>query len=740
MRLLLPAPQQIELSGEMTKTLHAPILLNVDAGWGKEVNRYLWMLDEVLAARKAGPVKTANDSSQAGIRILKKTDGGLPYNGYELEVGKECVVISAADAGGVFNGLATLSQMIELCDDGAITLPTGRIRDWPDVQTRAVHIDMTCQQYTVAYVQQLMRTLARYKVNAILMEYSAMFPFREHKVICRPDAFNEEDIKSINQTAAECNQELIPFLQCCGHLEYVLTCKEYAHFSSGHGAHSYCLANDDAVMPFVQSLIDEIIAQHPGLRRLQIGGDEVSAGKCKRCQEAGDFMDLYFKHYSRVAEYCRKLGITPLMWADVVLKNDQQKRAKKALPHNIVFVDWCYSGKFNRTGIFQDMGFQAFTASAARNRGDQFDLPRLQLHMYNIRDGFIKASELKLAGSIITSWSYRGAPHEVCLPEYAGAVYGWNTHMPDTPELTAIFFQERYGLPEADAQVLSKTALAEGNIKVPTTRGIVGFNGSISSASQAGQLLDYMTNTAATISLQNSLQILTNGDSLWQAVLRTAVRNQRELQSWDLTRRHLIHRLKLALTLTHPKKIEGNDATNKTMEAGPLELQFDLLNRERDVLREEWQQLYHNVFTPSHMKNELDYRFDAETGIVEKVMSAKKLFLSASSSSSNANSTEKSDLPPMVGHWPLSGTTEDVTGKHIGGSSRGISFTNGPDGTISNAAALFDGRQSIIEAPDAESLHFGQGDFSVTVYACFSETERRAYMFKSNVVVPKITK
>ena len=109
-----------------------------------------------------------------------------------------------------------------------------------------------------------------------------MFPFREHKAICRADALSEEEIQAIGRTAEECHQEVIPFLQCAGHLEYVLTQVPYAGLSEGHGGYSYCLANE-AVLPFAQSLIDEIVAQHPRVKRLHMGGDEVGPGTCQRC-------------------------------------------------------------------------------------------------------------------------------------------------------------------------------------------------------------------------------------------------------------------------------------------------------------------------------------------------------------------------------------------------------------------------------------------------------------------------
>jgi len=348
LELLLPAPQEME-AGTGRLSFGPSIRLSVPEKWAGTIGRHLWLLDEVLRARKAGPVAVTQEASAAAIRVVEAAEGRLPEDGYEMKIGAGAIEIAAPDPGGVFNGLATLSKLIELCGSETIEVPCARIRDWPELATRAVHFDMTCQQYKATYVQQLMRTLARYKVNAILMEYSDMFPFREHKPISRPEAFSEVEIQAIRRTAEECRQEIIPFLQCAGHLEYVLTRPEYSHLSEGHGGYCYCLANEAAV-PFAESLIDEIAAQHPGLKRLHIGGDEVGPGTCQRCAAAGDFHARYLKHYARIAEHCLKRGLVPLLWTDVIapfrLQRDPEaiatraREAAQVLPHEVIGVDW----------------------------------------------------------------------------------------------------------------------------------------------------------------------------------------------------------------------------------------------------------------------------------------------------------------------------------------------------------------------------------------------------------------
>ena len=127
-RLLLPAPHEVE-TGDGCVSLGPSIELDVPAKWGGTVGRYLWLLNEVLESRKAVPAKIVEGSSAAAIHVVQKAAGDLPENGYELKVGNGAIELAASDPGGVFNGLATLAQLIELCGSETIEVPCGWIRD-----------------------------------------------------------------------------------------------------------------------------------------------------------------------------------------------------------------------------------------------------------------------------------------------------------------------------------------------------------------------------------------------------------------------------------------------------------------------------------------------------------------------------------------------------------------------------------------------------------------------------------
>lgn len=74
------------------------------------------------------------------------------------------------------------------------------------------------------------------------------------------------------------------------------------------------------------------------------------------------------------------------------------------------------------------------------------------------------------------------------------------------------------------------------------------------------------------------------------------------------------------------------------------------------------------------------------------------------------------DEQGLIGHWTLSGDTNDSSGHGHHGESMDVDLSaSGPDGRP-NGAARFDGRRSLIEVPASSSLNVGDGDFSLAVW------------------------
>jgi len=82
-------------------------------------------------------------------------------------------------------------------------------------------------------------------------------------------------------------------------------------------------------------------------------------------------------------------------------------------------------------------------------------------------------------------------------------------------------------------------------------------------------------------------------------------------------------------------------------------------------------------------------------------------------------------LPNLIAHWPLAGDSSDATGRHHG-TPTNVDWTEGPGGTP-NGAALFNGRDSLIEVTDAPEFQLGCADFSISAWIKCADPMRGAY-------------
>ena len=70
-------------------------------------------------------------------------------------------------------------------------------------------------------------------------------------------------------------------------------------------------------------------------------------------------------------------------------------------------------------------------------------------------------------------------------------------------------------------------------------------------------------------------------------------------------------------------------------------------------------------------------------------------------------------MPQPIAHWPLQEDARDAAGQNHG-MAQSVEFGEGPGGTAPKAA-LFNGRDGMIEVPDAAALRLGNQDFSIAI-------------------------
>jgi hexosaminidase len=102
---------------------------------------------------------------RAGARVLLEI-GAVAADrpeAYCLDIGPDTILVRGAGAHGVFNGIQTLAQLLDL--DGS--LPCGRVLDAPRFGYRGMMLDVARHFASVATVKRLLDCMARYKLNRL---------------------------------------------------------------------------------------------------------------------------------------------------------------------------------------------------------------------------------------------------------------------------------------------------------------------------------------------------------------------------------------------------------------------------------------------------------------------------------------------------------------------------------------------------------------------------------------------
>jgi len=272
------------------------------------------------------------------VRLL--LDTVLPREGYAFEVREQMIEVRASADVGFFYALQTLKQLVKNC-----YMPLCAVEDEPVLEMRGFQLNVKfVRQLNFENILQFIENAASYKLNTIMLEYGDRFPLKKHSVINARDALTEEQLKQIVTCAEDHYIELIPLMQCIGHLEYVLQHDSYKHLRENPDVTSQlCPANPEA-LALVREMLEEIIALHgSSLRRIHIGGDEArQLGVCPKCAKrvAESSVGVMFaEHLNQVCTMVTEAGLTPIIWDDILCKHPD---ALESLTRQATIMYWDY--------------------------------------------------------------------------------------------------------------------------------------------------------------------------------------------------------------------------------------------------------------------------------------------------------------------------------------------------------------------------------------------------------------
>lgn len=305
---------------------------------------------------------TQGKASSGDFVFALSKDKKLGDEGYEIKV-TDRVILSAPTPTGVYWSTRTLLQIAEQADNHA--LPKGVIRDYPDYPLRGFMIDCGRKYIPMAYLQDLVKIMAYYKMNTLQVHLNdngfkqffennwdktyAAFRLESDTypgLTARDGSYSKKEFIDFQKQAASCFVEIIPEIDVPAH-SLALT-----HYRPEIGSKEYGMDHLDLFKPetyeFVDALFKEYLEGDDPVfvgKRVHIGTDEYSNAKKEVVEKFRSFTD----HYIRLVE---SFGKQAVVWGALThAKGDTPVKSK-----DVIMNAW-YNGYADPATMIKD-GYQ----------------------------------------------------------------------------------------------------------------------------------------------------------------------------------------------------------------------------------------------------------------------------------------------------------------------------------------------------------------------------------------------
>jgi hypothetical protein len=287
----------------------------------------------------------------------------------------------------------------------------------PAVRGRGVHLDLKGVPPTADRLVSLLEIFAKARFNIVLAEWEDSFPWTVDERFRSPTVYTPEDIRRFSAVARDLKIEIIPLVQCLGHMETPLGTPGYEHLRELPDVSSGLNPLAPGARKLVQDMVDDVLRLMPETRRFHLGGDEAwTLGwhpDGKAYIEKHGKGALYLQHVEPILDNLGSRGVRPLLWHDMMVGWDDA--SLKALASKCDLVTWGYTGHpdttehhFNTKHIkrFKDNGFVLWGGTAYKGAdGQNIDLPDIKKREENATAWMDVAKRFNYEGVIATAWS-----------------------------------------------------------------------------------------------------------------------------------------------------------------------------------------------------------------------------------------------------------------------------------------------------------------------------------------------
>ncbi|MGF2949414.1 family 20 glycosylhydrolase [Microbacterium alcoholitolerans] len=305
------------------------------------------------------------DSAGAGagdieLRIDDARDD-LGEQGYDLQIG-EGIVVTGADAAGVFNGTRTVLQMLTQQE----TLPQGSVIDVPEYPERGVTVCACVINISSEFIDRLIEDMAFLKLNTMLVELKVKVD--EYPQTNTWSYYTKDDIRALVEKAERYGIDVIPEINSPGHMEIWLeNMPELQLTNENTGAKDEVRMDitKDASYEFYTDLIDEYFEVfesdywHMGVDEYMLGSGYANYPQIKRFAEqefgaGATENDVVAWYVNKINDYVKSKGKSLRIWNDGVMRDNQFVD----FDTDILIEHWNQAGSSIRPQQFIDWGHQ----------------------------------------------------------------------------------------------------------------------------------------------------------------------------------------------------------------------------------------------------------------------------------------------------------------------------------------------------------------------------------------------
>lgn len=284
--------------------------------------------------------------TDAAPRVI--LDDSLPAQGYRLRADADGVEILHADAAGLRYALDTWDQLRTVPQQQRTAVV---VQDHPDIAVRGFMLDVSRDR--VPTRRTLLRYLdlaARARLNHLELYIEHTFAWRDHTQVWEAASpLTADDLRWLDEECAARGIDLVPALNCLGHMERWLKHERYAHLAEcpdgftwgGDRRPPATMIPTQEAADLVLGLVEEVMACVRGTV-VNIGADEpfelglgASAGEIAERGRG----EVYFEYLERLLVPLTDRGYTVGFWADIFAEHPE---LMGRVPDGAIPIVWQY--------------------------------------------------------------------------------------------------------------------------------------------------------------------------------------------------------------------------------------------------------------------------------------------------------------------------------------------------------------------------------------------------------------